>query len=195
MKVWDLSTATCAFSHNLSETIVDTIKWDLVSDSVLITASDDGHIRVSDIRSSKEVSSFKFDHKIENFSADPMNPTQIHASFENGHIGAIDLKAGAKPLYDVAVSSKAVTSISLSSTLAGMICTSGLDGAMNVYNFKQGGKPTFVCREFANQGHLFGGAFSPDNELLYCCGSSKGEVVVWTMEDNKSIKDAFGIAK
>lgn len=195
MKVWDLATATCAFSHNLSDAIVDTIKWDLVSDSVLVTASDDGYLRVSDIRSSKEVGSFRFDHKIENFSADPFNPTQIHASFDNGHIGAIDLRTTAKPLYDVGVSAKAVTSISISSKVSGMICTSGLDGAMNLFNFRQGSKPAFVCREFANQGNLFGGAFNPDNELLYSCGSSKGEVVVWTMEDNKSVKESFGLAK
>ena len=151
MKVWDLATTACAFSHKLNSAIVDTIKWDLANDSVLISASDDGYIRVSDIRVSKEVASYHFDFKVENFSADPFNPSQVHASFENGHIGGFDFRAGNKPLYDVAVSSKAVTSISLNAKHQGMICTTGLDGSMNLFNFSKGDKPAYVCREFANQ--------------------------------------------
>lgn len=130
---------------------MDTIKWDLSNDSVLISASDDGFLRISDIRTSKEVGSYHFDVKIENFSADPFNPAQIHSSFENGHIGAIDFRAGAKPLYDVAVSSKAITSVSVNSKHQGMVCATGFDGAMYVYNTRKGEKPSFVSREFANQ--------------------------------------------
>ncbi len=43
------------------------------------------------------------------------------------------------------------------------------------------------------QGNLFGGQFNPDLPLLFGCGSSKGELVVWAMEDNKHIKESFSI--
>jgi periodic tryptophan protein 1 len=196
VKVWDLSSATCAFSHNVGESIVDTIRWDNSTDSVLISGSDDGYLRISDIRDSKEIAAHKCGMKIESFCQDPLNPQQIHASLENGHIFGIDLRSGVKTLYDLSVSNKPVTNVALSPHVKGLICTSGFDGTMNVYNhndYGENGKPKFVTREFANQGNLFGGQFSGDTQLLYTCGSSKGEVVIWTMEDNKPVKEAFGL--
>lgn len=110
-------------------------------------------IRVSDIRVSKEVASFKFDAKIENFSLDPFSPSEIVLSFDNGSISGMDLRHGFQPLFSSHVSGKAVTSVSHNPHVKGMLCTTSLDGTMSVYNAnirEQENKPKFVCREFAN---------------------------------------------
>jgi len=153
VKVWDLASGSCAFSHSLTETIVDTLRWDLASESVLFSASDDGMIRVSDIRASKEVASHKFDAKIENFSLDPFSPSELVLSFDNGSISGMDLRQGFSPLFSSHVSAKAVTSVSHNPHVKGMLCTTSLDGTMSVFNATLRDaeqKPKFVCREFAN---------------------------------------------
>ena len=153
MKVWDLATASCAFSHALTDSIVDTLRWDLASESVLFSASDDGAIRVSDIRVSKEVAACKFEAKIEHFSLDPFSPTELALSFDNGSVSGLDLRQGFKPLFSSHVSGKAVTSVSHNALVKGMLCTTSLDGTMSVFNANlrdQDQRPKFVCREFAN---------------------------------------------
>lgn len=152
--MWDLATGSCAFSHQLQDTIADTLKWDLTSDSVLVTATDDGFIRVSDIRDSNEVASYKFDAKVENFSADPFSPNEFALSFDNGYISGLDLRSGFKPLFNHQISNKAVTSVSYNPHIKGMICTTSLDGTMSLFNAntrESENKPKLVCREFANQ--------------------------------------------
>ena len=125
--------------------------------TVLLGASDDGYIRISDVRTDKQVASYKFNTEshIEGFSQDPFKLTEIVACFEDGSIQGIDMRGtSAKPLFQTSVSSKAVTSVSHNAKYQGMICTTGLDGTMNVFStrsFDAAGKPVFVTREFANQ--------------------------------------------
>ena len=71
VKLWDLSQATCVMSHSVGESvIVDSLKWDVNNEAVLLGANDDGYLRISDVRTDKEVASYKFSSEshIEGFS-------------------------------------------------------------------------------------------------------------------------------
>lgn len=152
--MWDLSTQTPAFSHSLDGTIVETLKWDLQNDSVLISASDDGYIRINDIRQSKEVASFGLQVKVENFSADPFSPSEFAVSLENGHVTAFDTRQTFKPLYDLQISSKAVTSVAFDEKIRGLMGTSCLDGTISAFNTLdrvENNKPKFLARELGHQ--------------------------------------------
>lgn len=198
VKIWDLATATCVLSHSVPNVIVENIRWDPQNESLLFTAGDDNTFRVSDIRTSKEVGSYQFPNKIESFTVNPLNSNEYHLCFDNGFIGGIDLKGGFKPSYELQISSESVTSISFHHKIPGLVCATALDGAFRVYNTTkrvQDNKPTFVVREVTQQGKLFAGSFYEDHECLFACGGGKGELVIWSMEDNKEIIEAFSLKK
>lgn len=154
MKIWDLATASCVLSHKVPNTILDTIRWDISNESVLLTGSDDGYFRINDIKQSKEAGTFKFSGgKVESLSQDPTNTSIVHFSFDNGHIAALDIRKGCKPLYDLQISSKSASSVSVNPKLSNMLSVTCFDGTINIYNTLggEGGAPKFIAREFANQ--------------------------------------------
>lgn len=154
VKIWDLATASCVLSHKTPNTILDTIRWDVSNESVLLTGSDDSYFRINDIKQSKEAGSFKFAAgKVESLCQDPNNPHLIHFSFDNGHIAALDTRKGCKPVYDLQISSKAASTIAVNPKLSNMLAVTCFDGTINLYNTLggEGGNPKFITREFANQ--------------------------------------------
>lgn len=139
--------------------------------------------------------SCKIQSDIESAVWNPLDSNQIIFSTEDGYVSSIDArKFTLDYLYHFKGHSKAVTSVSMSSKVPGMLATTSEDHTVNVWDTLNitDHKPALVTSKNPACGKLFCGNFSEDSAWIFGCGNSKGEIFVWDTTEDKRIVDTFG---
>lgn len=135
VKIWDMSKgSSVAMTHKCGGFKPEKVQWHPTESSILFISTDDNHLRAADIRAPKEIGSYKFEASIEDFCFDNANEKEIHISFGNGFVGGLDISKDFKPSYGVQCSKKAITSISMSPTVKGLLTVTSMDSILRVLN-------------------------------------------------------------
>lgn len=161
-----------------------------------MAATDENVIRAADIRTKSEVGSFTFDSSIESVCFDINNENEIHVALGDGSIAGLDMSKGMTQSYKKRVGKKAISSIDTHKTIKGLMCTTGMDSIMLAFDTRNRDEtncPKLVDKMLTQGGQLFNGSFYQDAECLYGCGSSSGEVILWALDGQRKVREAFGV--
>lgn len=136
VKLWDLSNGKVGRTHNCGGNRPENIIWHPNEASILFVATEDNTIQAADIRAPKIIGKYKFDASIESICFDQQNQKELHLSFDNGHIAGLDITKDFKTSYQLKVSKKSCSSISMSPGIEGLMSVTGLDSKVYTFNSK-----------------------------------------------------------
>jgi len=202
VKVWDLSTqkAVRTFEHHKDK--VNCVLWHPVEESVLASGSFDKTVRILDSRMSPNDAIaasklYSFSSDIESLVFNPHNPAQIVVATEDGAIAAYDMRAGDSALFSFKAHSEAVSSLSFSSSVRGLLSTASSDKTVRVWDYDalckdpENKKHKWVASKEMNVGQLFDCSFYGDSPFLLASAGSEGSIALWDCEENAKVEACF----
>lgn len=193
VKVWDVATlqASHTLTHHSSK--VQAVAWNPAEAPVLLSGGFDKRVCLADVRTpdATGIPAWDLSADIEALAWDPHAPTCFAASTENGEVVFMDARAGAgaAPLAQVAAHGKAVTALSFSPGVKGLMLTGSTDKRVKVWGLADGYKPTLLGQEDLKVGAVFSATFCKDAPLLIAAGGAKGEVAVWDTATCQAVKE------
>lgn len=204
--LWDIlneNPIQCYKEHNNK---VQTVKFNKCEDNVMLSGSYDHSIKIYDIRSNKSVIKLNVNCDIECIEFNPLNKFKFMVSYENGYIEEYDMNNLTKPVFSFEAHKKAVTGVTYSPQIPDLFVSSSLDTHLKVWdsstltesifsNGKQGFKPTMIADKFLKKttGELFSCKFADDINYTVAVGGSKGELLLWQLEESKVFCDKYGL--
>lgn len=184
VKLWDLSTLSCLRTYTHHRNKVSSVEWNPVESAVLLTGSFDRTAKVFDTRDPDAVSTWKFATDVECLKWNIFEPHVFMASTEDGFVYACDTHKEGTTLFTLQAHDLAVSSLSFSHYVPGMMVTASIDKTVKVWDVHDG-RPKFVSTQELDRKALYTVEFSPD---------SPGVVAVGGMEKGVTTLDVFDIA-
>jgi periodic tryptophan protein 1 len=192
VRLWDLSTETCASTLKHHTDKVQAVRWHPIEAGILLTAAYDKKVIVTDQRSSSVSSAvLTLENDPECTIWSRHSPTLVLVSDERGHISAHDMRKIGEPLWRVKAHSKgACTSFTDVLGQNDLLISAGLDGHANVW--KTSGcavEPSLVYSHDLKAGPLFSVSSSNEDPALAVFGASCP--VLWNLTNNDVICKVF----
>jgi periodic tryptophan protein 1 len=202
IKLWDLSTLQCAqtLTHHTGK--VQSVLWHPAEQHVLLSGAFDRRCMMVDVRApdASAAAVFGIDSDLESMVWNPHNPALFLASSESGMVVCYDVRMAAaatasakvKPLFSIAAHSQPTTSLSFSSRVPHLCCTSSVDGTVKLWDVADA-KPSMVASRDMKIGPVFCCSFdvSPTQPLLLSAGGAKGTLGVWDTSENKDVSRRY----
>jgi periodic tryptophan protein 1 len=184
VKLWDLSTLACLRTYTHHRNKVSSIEWNPVESAVLLTGSFDRTAKVFDTRNPEAVATWTFATDVECLKWNPFEPHLFLASTEDGFVYAADTRKAGSTLFTLQAHDLAVSSLSFSHYVPGLMVTASIDKTIKVWDVYEG-KPRFVATRELDRSALYTVEFSPD---------SPGVIAVGGMEKGVTTLEVFETA-
>lgn len=150
VKVWDITTQTCLYTMNHHTSKVQSVRWNPAETTVLASAAFDKTIVVLDGRAPDAFSKFALSADVESLSWAPHSPSTIVAATEDGVVAGFDVRMnGSAPLFRFDAHAGAVSSISFSAHIPGMLATAGVDKTVKIWDLLEN-KPVCITSKEMN---------------------------------------------
>ena len=176
VRVWDIVTRVC-IDILLHTDTVQSVAWHPYRSSLLLTGCVDGCVRVFDCATEQKlVTTVSLSSEVEKVLWNQLQPTQIIACTESGHIFCVCSELG-QVLYQIAAHDKPVTDISLSTFLPGLLVSTSVDKSYKVWDLSETG-PKCLHSSKPGMGRLYCASFSPDNPYVFSIGGEKQGLAV-----------------
>ncbi|RUP04125.1 WD40-repeat-containing domain protein [Jimgerdemannia flammicorona] len=190
VKLWDLTTLSCAhsFTHHTSK--VQTVIWHPTESTVLLTGSYDRTVAAFDSRAPAAVSQWRVTSDVETLKWDPHHPTHFYVSTEEGIVMYYDGRVTEKAVYILHAHDSAVSTLEVNPCVPGCIVTGSVDKIVKVWDVKDS-KPRMVTSRDLGLGKIFSASFCPDAPFHLAVAGSKGQVQVWDLSSNAGVRRAF----
>lgn len=190
LKLWDLTSGTCAKSYSLHNDKVSACQWNPETATVLATGGYDHRTIISDARvPDKAVQSYDVGSDIENLDWDPFNHNIIYTSTDSGVLFAHDIRSPS-PLWRIQAHDSTLSAFSVSPTYKGLIATGGQDKQLKLWSTSTG-RPTMLTSRDFDIGKVFSLGFVPGAGGHLVAGGSNGIVRVWNTWTNPGVRKAF----
>jgi len=176
LKIWDFTTMLPVFSCVDYKEAVQGVQWSQENESVIFSYSGDNRLKIFDARSKDSATNIACGFSIESFTTSAVFPDLIFLGSEDGSIHIFDIKKGKLPKSAAFANVHTKAIPSLTTNKQGHLISNSLDSVIKVFDIKT---QTLLVQQVTTAGSLFGSSVCPDNDLLFACGSSIGEVVVW----------------
>jgi periodic tryptophan protein 1 len=163
---------------------VSSIEWNPVESAVLLTGSFDRTAKVFDTRNPEAVATWTFATDVECLKWNPFEPHLFLASTEDGFVYAADTRKAGSTLFTLQAHDLAVSSLSFSHYVPGLMVTASIDKTIKVWDVYEG-KPRFVATRELDRSALYTVEFSPD---------SPGVIAVGGMEKGVTTLEVFETA-
>ncbi|KAH7465832.1 hypothetical protein KRP22_014833 [Phytophthora ramorum] len=191
VKVWDITTQKCLYTMAHHSNKVQSVRWNPAETTVLASASFDRNIVVLDGRQPDAFSKFQLSAEVESLAWAPHNPSTIVASSEDGVVVGFDVRMnGSAPLFRFDAHAGAVSAISFSAQVPGLLATAGVDKTVKLWDLKDN-TPLCVTSKEMNVGELFTLSFYQDSPFLLGVGGSKGVLALWDTSENEGVERRF----
>ncbi|KAG0164519.1 hypothetical protein DFQ28_005773 [Apophysomyces sp. BC1034] len=195
VKLWDLTTSTCAQSYSHHQDKVQSVSWHPVEATVFITGSYDKSVCALDARSPQQCTKWQLQSDVEALRWDPHNPTNFYVALENGIVQYYDVRAtngavGGKPLFTLQAHDDAVSALDVNPLVPGCIATGSTDKAVKVWNTVNN-QPSMVTSRNFELGRIFSAQFCPDSPFQLAIAGSNGSIHVWDMSTNAGVRQSF----
>lgn len=193
VKLWDLATTAAlrSFEHHTDK--VQSVQWNPVESTRIITASYDGSIVSFDARSPTDQLVWKglLKSDVEAIKWNPHQPECFAVSEENGMVSYMDSRnPSAAPLFQLQAHAKATTSLDWHPSIPNCLLTSSVDKSVKVWKLS-GNAPVCVLSREPEVGKVFSAAFCPDSTFLFSAAGSRGELRFFNLATNEAIVEAF----
>ncbi|CAI5703412.1 hypothetical protein KXD40_003679 [Peronospora effusa] len=192
VKVWDITTQKCLYTMAHHSNKVQSVRWNPAETTVLASASFDRKIVVLDGRQPDAFSKFQLSAEVESIAWMPHNPSTIVASAEDGVVVGFDVRVnGSTPLFRFDAHASAVSAISFSAQVPGLMATAGVDKTVKLWDLNDN-TPVCVTSKEMNVGELFTLSFYQDSPFMLGVGGSKGVLALWDTSENEGVERRFG---
>jgi periodic tryptophan protein 1 len=119
------------------------------------------------------------------------DPSRFIVSTEEGLVKCFDARATGEPLYTLHAHDSAVSALSVSSNVPGLVVTGGADRQTRVWDVRNGGGTCLGTRDLG-VGKVFSAEFCGEG-MCVAVGGSKGKLVVWNLAGNSAYTRTFGV--
>jgi len=193
VKLWDITKQTClhTFTHHTNK--VQSVVFNPVEHSVIATGSFDRSVVVMDAKSPSVGAKFAVTSDIEDVAWNPHNPVEFLASTDDGHVVSYDVRSGgtAGPTWRLSAhGSEAVSSISFSYLVKGMVATASVDKSIKIWDIGTG-KPDCVATKSMGIDEVISASFYSSSPWLLAAGGGNGNVAIWEVNENSKIQEHF----
>jgi len=201
--LWDLSTAAVASKVGAGEhkEKVQALHFHPLEAHSLLSGCCDGAVRVYDCRAPERAShTWALAGEVERVLWDHFTPHTALAATDAGQLVRLDLRQPDKPLWSLAAHSEAVTGLSLSPQVPGLVSTVSSDKSLKVWDI-QGQEPVFVMERELKLGSLHTVAACPDAPFVVCAGGDRKEddtkftsnnMKLFDVRESKAVRERFG---
>ena len=207
-KIWDLATQQCrrTFQHHKNK--VQSVVWNPAEQNILATGSFDRTIATLDARTPGRGARFKLPSDIEDLKWNPYAPFQFVAACEDGTLLSHDIRKPQAPLFCFKAHKKAVSAISFSQYVPGLLATCSTDMSVKIFDLLHASQltgvktatgkvnaPTLVVSKTMNVGPLFSVEFFPGQPFLLATAGELGMVAVWETTEESYVSRCFSGAR
>ncbi|CAH0519004.1 unnamed protein product [Peronospora belbahrii] len=148
VKVWDITTQKCLYTMAHHSNKVQSVRWNPAETTVLASASFDRKIVVLDGRQPDAFSKFELSAEVESIAWVPHNPSTIVVSTEDGVVVGFDVRInGSTPLFRFDAHAGAVSAISFSAQVPGLMATAGVDKTVKIWDLKDNAAVCVTSKE------------------------------------------------
>ncbi|KAF3386225.1 hypothetical protein F1880_001229 [Penicillium rolfsii] len=198
VKLWDLSTTTCAKSYSHHTDKVCSLDWHPKESTILLSGSYDRTVVAADMRAPDATARWGVDTDVENVRWDPHDPNYFYVTTDGGMVYRYDIRnvpatpAESKPVWSLQAHDSSVSSFDINRTIPGFLVTGSTDKEVKLWNVEND-KPSLVVSRKLEVGKVFSTAFAPDAEVSFrlAVAGSKGTVQIWDASTNGAVRRAF----
>jgi len=190
--LWDLTTQQVASKLGKHKEKVQSLAFHPLEAHSLVTGCCDGLVRLFDCRAPDSCKSWGVGGEIERVVWDHFNPFKCLAATDSGSVHYMDVRQE-KPIWTLSAHSEAVTGLTLSPQVPGLVTTVSSDGALKVWDIA-GDQPAFVTEREMKLGQLQVLASCPDAPFVVCMGGDKSSdnFKVMDVRDSLQVRQRFG---
>jgi periodic tryptophan protein 1 len=209
VKLWDVTQAgtdmnekcnAATFTHHRDK--VQSLAWHPTEGALIATGSFDQTVTLLDARSNGEnVKSVKLTADCEALAWDPFHPEYLTVASEDGTISCWDVREFRTntPLWSfVANEYGGVSNIAYNRHVPGLMVTCSIDATVTLWDaYSQNTHPSANAppRSCGNKdmcvGKLYSVDFYPSSPWLLGCGGSGGQLAIWDLSEETSIRNRF----
>ena len=198
VKLWDLSSRSCAMSFEHHKDKVQSVLWHPVESTVLATAGYDKTVWVFDTRTKPEDGrrwTLETNADPESIAWCSTSPEQhlLLVACEDGSVHAYDVVQD-KRVWVLHAHDGSCSALTVCPHVPGCLVTGGEDGKVKVWDmFSQDTcGPSMVISRDVGSGRVFSLDFCHDEKMVLAVGGASGKVKVWDMEGSRGIRQVFG---
>lgn len=200
VKLWDLKTGTCAKSYTMHSGKVCALDWHPTESTVLLSGSYDRTVIATDMRAPDAVApKWVVEADVEKVKWDIHDPNFFFVTTEAGTVHYFDARLiptshekPSKPVWTLQAHDGAVSAFDISPLVPGLLATGSDDKRVKIWNVEDS-KPSMVVSRNLEVGRIFAAQFAPDPEVAFrlSVAGSKGQLQVWDISTNPSVRNVF----
>ncbi|GAM86013.1 hypothetical protein ANO11243_040230 [Dothideomycetidae sp. 11243] len=202
VKLWDLSTLTCAQSYTHHTDKVSSIAWHPTTSTALLSGSYDRTLVAADMRApTSSPARWGVESDIETLAWDPHDDNLFYAATESGILHCFDARAApstpeqTKPLWRLQAHESSLGTFAINPEVPGFIATGSSDHTVKLWDTRPGNSagPTMVTSRDPGVGRVFAVSFAPDAQVGFrlAVAGSKGSLQVWDTSTNRAVRETF----
>lgn len=200
VKLWDVCSQQCVSTLDALHTNkVQSLQWNYVEPTVLLTGAYDQSICVADVRTNvgrkgaaqEGLLRFSVPADIEQVKWSPHQPFLFGAALENGHVLFFDARHGTAPMFTVAAHSQPCTNLSFNAKLPTSFMTASIDKTVKIWDMAP--TPSLVSsKDVKAVGSVFAGSFDVNYPHLMAFGGDKGKLAIWDIREDAKCRAKYG---
>ena len=200
VKLWDLTTTTCAKSYSYHTDKVCSIAWNPNQSTNLLSGSYDRTVVLADMRApDAEVPRWGVESDVEGVTWDSRDPSFFYITTESGIIHYHDTRTApsnpksSSPVWTLQAHDQSISAFDINPAIPGFLATGSTDKEVKLWNIQPTG-PSMVVSRNLGLGKVFTTKFAPDPEVAFrlAVAGSKGSMQIWDTSTNGAVRRAFG---
>ncbi len=200
IKLWDLTTGKCAKSYTMHNDKVCALDWHPTESTVLLSGSYDRTVIATDMRAPDAVApKWVVEADVEKVRWDVHDPNFFFVTTEIGTVHYFDARVvpishdkPSKPVWTLHAHDGAVSAFDINPAVPGLLATGSEDKRVKLWNIENN-TPSMVVARNLDVGRIFSVQFAPDPDVAFrlSVAGSRGQLQVWDISTNPSVRKAF----